>query len=413
MKALGYTESAKHLKGLIDTQIKGIREEENVIKGTVDVIDKELTRLDGLYQDASTKSIALETDVPEPGPKEKVSTKALDALKSQAKLYEDDLFTRRYYNLLVLDEEERVALKQAEIDKLSSDDKASIAEDFKNRRLLIEKQTQEGIQQIRNKDVENQAKFEEDEFKKIKEAYDKQLDVFDQFYKNKQNLSTGDRIKQKSIYEQEASDLQYMLESNLITYDDYIKRLGETFKGWSNNNKAITKEAASSIMQIGNGLMSALGSSMDMLINKGASLSDIIKGMVNDLIQQLIKVIATAAIAAALMSVIFPGKLADAGMSGIDLFESLFTQGMGLGSMAFPPKKMANGGIVSGPTMGLMGEYPGAANNPEVVAPLDKLKSMIGGGSGGTFVLRGQDLLLATNRAQKASNLKGQSISLA
>jgi hypothetical protein len=63
--------------------------------------------------------------------------------------------------------------------------------------------------------------------------------------------------------------------------------------------------------------------------------------------------------------------------------------------------------------MGLVGEYPGAKSNPEVIAPLDKLKSMINGGGGGTFVLRGQDLLLATNRAQKASNLKGQNISLA
>jgi len=73
----------------------------------------------------------------------------------------------------------------------------------------------------------------------------------------------------------------------------------------------------------------------------------------------------------------------------------------------------ANGGIVSGPTMGLVGEYPGAQSNPEVIAPLDKLKEMIGGGGGGTFVLRGQDLLLSVNRAQKASNLKGQNISLA
>jgi hypothetical protein len=72
----------------------------------------------------------------------------------------------------------------------------------------------------------------------------------------------------------------------------------------------------------------------------------------------------------------------------------------------------ANGGIVSGPTMGLVGEYPGAKSNPEVIAPLDKLKEMIGGGAG-QFVLRGQDLLLSVNRAQKASNLKGQSISLA
>jgi hypothetical protein len=413
MKALGYTESAKHLKGLIDTQIKGIREEENVIKGTVDKIDKELTRLDGLYQDAATKSISLETDVPAPAPKEKVSTKALDALKSQAKLYEDDLFTRRYYNLLVLDEEERVALKQAEIDKLSSDDKKAIAEDFKNRRLLIEKQTQEGIQQIRNKDVENQAKFEQEELDKTIEAYKNQLDVFDEFYKNKQNLSTGDRLNQKSIYEQEASDLQYMLDNNLISYQDYINRLGVVFKGWANNNKSIATEAASYIKQVGNGLMSALGPAMDMLIDKGANIGEVIKKMAQDLIKQLIKVIATAAIAALLISIIFPEKLATAGMTGFDVFSGLFTQGMGLGSMAFPAKKFANGGVISGPTMGLMGEYPGAANNPEVVAPLDKLKSMIGGGGGGIFVLRGQDLLLSVNRAQKASNLKGQNISLA
>jgi hypothetical protein len=413
MKALGYTESAKHLKGLIDTQIKGIRDEENAINATVDVIDKELTRLDGLYQEASKNSIKLETDTPSPAPKEKVSTKALDALKSQAKLYEDDLFTRRYYNLLVLDEEERVALKQAEIDKVSKDELAAIAEDFKNRRLLIEKQTQEGISQIRAKGVENQAKFEEDEFKKVKEAYDKQLDVFDEFYKNKQNLGTGDRLLQKSIYEQEASDLQFMLDNNLISYQDYINRLGVVFKGWSNNNKAITQEAASSIIQIGNGIMSALGPSMDMLLDKSANIGEVLQKMFTDLLKQLIKVAATAAITALLMTIIFPEKLATAGITGGDLFSGLFTQGMGLGSMAFPPKKMANGGLVSGPTMGLMGEYPGASHNPEVIAPLDKLKTLIGGGSGGQFVLRGQDLLLSVNRAQKASNLKGQNISLA
>lgn len=37
----------------------------------------------------------------------------------------------------------------------------------------------------------------------------------------------------------------------------------------------------------------------------------------------------------------------------------------------------ANGGVVSGPTFALVGEYAGASNNPEVIAPLDKLRSMI------------------------------------
>lgn len=39
--------------------------------------------------------------------------------------------------------------------------------------------------------------------------------------------------------------------------------------------------------------------------------------------------------------------------------------------------KFADGGLVSGPTLGLIGEYPGASSNPEVIAPLDKLRSMI------------------------------------
>jgi len=66
----------------------------------------------------------------------------------------------------------------------------------------------------------------------------------------------------------------------------------------------------------------------------------------------------------------------------------------------------ADGGIVSGPTLGLMGEYPGARSNPEVIAPLDKLKSMIntGGGSGelvASTKFDGRDLWLAVNRYEK------------
>ncbi|MCF0160322.1 MAG: hypothetical protein HUJ99_05985, partial [Bacteroidaceae bacterium] len=43
----------------------------------------------------------------------------------------------------------------------------------------------------------------------------------------------------------------------------------------------------------------------------------------------------------------------------------------------------ANGGLLYGPTLALMGEYAGARTNPEVVAPLDKLRSLIGDASGG------------------------------
>ena len=56
----------------------------------------------------------------------------------------------------------------------------------------------------------------------------------------------------------------------------------------------------------------------------------------------------------------------------------------------------ADGGIVSGPTVGLIGEYAGASNNPEVVAPLDKLRGMLNPapavGGEVTVRIKGRDL---------------------
>lgn len=72
--------------------------------------------------------------------------------------------------------------------------------------------------------------------------------------------------------------------------------------------------------------------------------------------------------------------------------------------------QFANGGIVSGRTLAEVGEYPGASSNPEVIAPLSKLKDMIGGGSvsrikvevGGRAVIRGSDAWLQiSNHAKK------------
>ena len=80
--------------------------------------------------------------------------------------------------------------------------------------------------------------------------------------------------------------------------------------------------------------------------------------------------------------------------------------GSGGGATAF-----ANGGIVSGPTMGLVGEYPGARQNPEVIAPLNKLQTMIGGSGGSQYVnvggeirIEGQDLLIAIQRANETAD---------
>ena len=59
----------------------------------------------------------------------------------------------------------------------------------------------------------------------------------------------------------------------------------------------------------------------------------------------------------------------------------------------------ANGGLVTGPTLGLIGEGIGTtASNPEVIAPLDKLKQYIGGSSQNVIVegvIKGNDIFLS------------------
>lgn len=69
-----------------------------------------------------------------------------------------------------------------------------------------------------------------------------------------------------------------------------------------------------------------------------------------------------------------------------------------VGTVAVTP--FANGGLVYGPTLALMGEYGGASSNPEVIAPLDKLKSLIGDTGGGfsgrlEARLKGRDIVIA------------------
>ena len=76
------------------------------------------------------------------------------------------------------------------------------------------------------------------------------------------------------------------------------------------------------------------------------------------------------AVVNALGSVPFPANLAVAGFIG----------GMGaaqIATISSTPLPMAEGGLAFGPVNALVGEYPGAANDPEVVAPLSKLRSML------------------------------------
>jgi len=121
--------------------------------------------------------------------------------------------------------------------------------------------------------------------------------------------------------------------------------------------------------------------------------------MLGRLAEQFVAAILQATIFAAIMSAI------NAGTAGALTFGGYFMKALG----------MADGGIVTGPTHALIGE----GNESEAVMPLSKLKGMlnttfnagamsggVGMGGNGSFVLRGNDLVLALQRSNSSLNLR-------
>jgi tape measure domain-containing protein len=65
---------------------------------------------------------------------------------------------------------------------------------------------------------------------------------------------------------------------------------------------------------------------------------------------------------------------------------------------------LAEGGLAFAPTMAMVGDNRNARVDPEVIAPLSKLKAMIGDGMGGGTLetrISGNDLIILLNRSQK------------
>ena len=115
----------------------------------------------------------------------------------------------------------------------------------------------------------------------------------------------------------------------------------------------------------------------------------------------------------------FMAAHADIPFVGAEIAEGFIAQMLAtVGAVAATP--FANGGIVYGPTIALTGEYAGASSNPEVIAPLSKLKDIIAGkghyveivGDNRTIkaVVKGQDIEIAlantTRIHRKKSNIR-------
>lgn len=130
-----------------------------------------------------------------------------------------------------------------------------------------------------------------------------------------------------------------------------------------------------------------------------------IMGMIAQAIAQMVSGYASASAQSASLG---PWAWAAFSLSGLAQLTGMIAQ---VKSIA----KFANGGIVSGPMMAMVGEYAGASNNPEVIAPLNKLRSLIGTPQGaqtvvvgGDIRLRGQDIMIALKNQKSISGASGK-----
>jgi hypothetical protein len=163
-----------------------------------------------------------------------------------------------------------------------------------------------------------------------------------------------------------------------------------------------------------NAMLNQLNAGINMAVSGFSNLFSTILGggnilkafgqMLKNLIARMVAMAAVSAILAAISgggSALAGGVKSAFGGNFGDIFKNL----LGFTGTQQNAQGMASGGIAYGPTRALIGEYAGASSNPEIVAPLDRLKGMMGnmGGMGGNFTFRlvGRDLIAAIDRNER------------
>lgn len=149
----------------------------------------------------------------------------------------------------------------------------------------------------------------------------------------------------------------------------------------------------------------------DLLVGLGEGIGNLISGanfdplklllnVLGNMLQQLGK--ALIAYAVSLEAVKTALKSMNPWLAGIAGVAAI-AAGTALISLANKPVKLATGGLAYGPTLAVVGDNPGASSDPEVVAPLSKLRNYIGGQrlelvGDVTFELSGDKLRATLNR---------------
>ena len=137
-------------------------------------------------------------------------------------------------------------------------------------------------------------------------------------------------------------------------------------------------------MRMAQTLSSTFGSLFNSLIEGTRSFGQIMSQVLQNLLVQLASMVAAFVVITALTG----------GAKGGASLGAFLKGGFGI-------PQMAEGGLFTGASLAMVGEGPGTSMiNPEVVAPLDKLQQMMGGGNVTvTGRLDGRDILISSERA--------------
>ena len=206
-------------------------------------------------------------------------------------------------------------------------------------------------------------------------------------------ISILDRKKQEELLD------DFQKKVNKINLD-HLKSEAEKWKNFVSGIQSGLGGISSTMSSIGNIVGGAAGSWLQW----GASVVSAISQALPQLLALFNANVATAAsgAAASQSSVPIVGPImAVASIASI------------LAAIASTPKAtaFAQGGVISGPTYALVGEYAGASNNPEVIAPLDRLPALLGtdkqiqGSSEVSFKIRGRELIGILNKELKTTKL--------
>jgi len=304
---------------------------------------------------------------------------------------------KSYYDALINDEsttaDQRIALENAKLAKLSELENQEL-ERFKQKGE--EKRQEERNQQQQLLDLKQQiadatnASEEEQKALEIQRIQAK----FDEL----RRLAAEHQIltaEQQALFDEAQAEAETAVyEQKKVRFMDFMMSMQTA----TELAQKIGKQVDASFGAIGNSITNAFGGAQSAM---GAFVGTLAKDALN-IVGHNLKVAMSNGITGATETA------KSFGPAAAFVLPALIAGATALISGSF--SKFADGGIVSGPTMGLVGEYPGARSNPEVIAPLNKLQGMIGGGGSGGNVnvtgsvrVEGQDLLIAIERANETA----------